>query len=108
VTKRACRWCGRAFLAPPGPGRPRLYCRQSCRQRDYESRQRASELGLGEDELIITRTELDLIKDRLYVLSCTVEDAEKDLTEPHAEQAEELHRILDYVLKAARETAQSS
>ena len=79
VTEHACRWCGRRFEAGAGAGRPRLYCRQSCRQRDYEARRRSLELGLGEHELVITRTELESIRDRLFVLERTVEDAEVDL-----------------------------
>jgi hypothetical protein len=103
VTKRACRWCGRAFDANDGPGRPRQYCRQSCRQRDYESRQRAADLGLSEDELIITRTELESLRDRLYMLSCTIEDAERDLAQPEAGEIDEIRRILTYTIESARQ-----
>jgi len=103
VTKRPCRWCGRAFVAKEGPGRPRQYCRQSCRQRDYESRQRSADLGLSEDELIITREELEVLRDRLYVLSCTLEDAERDLQAPEADEIEEIRRILAYTLASARQ-----
>src|SRR5262249_38749853 len=59
VTKRACLWCGRKFTVSGGPGRPRVYCKPSCKQRDYESRRRTEELGLSEHELVITRQELD-------------------------------------------------
>jgi hypothetical protein len=84
-----------------------VYCRQSCRQRDYEARLRSAEVGLGEDELIITRTELELIKDRLYMLACTVEDAERDLNTPEATKARELRRVLNYVMAAANECVRS-
>ncbi len=87
-------------------GRPRLYCKQSCRQRDYEARRRGLELGLGEHELVITRTELESIRDRMFVLERTVEDAEADLSQPEARRAKELRRVLDYVLDTARECAQ--
>jgi hypothetical protein len=36
----ACEWCGRP-IAQPETGRPRLYCRPSCRQRAYERRRAA-------------------------------------------------------------------
>lgn len=39
---RECLWCAREFVVERRPGRPRLYCRQSCRQRAYERR-----AGLG-------------------------------------------------------------
>jgi hypothetical protein len=106
VTQSACRGCGRGFAHAAGVGRPRLYCRQSCRQRDYEARRRGLELGLGEDELVITRAELESIRDRLFVLERTVEDAEVDLEQPEARKAKELRRVLDYVLETARECVQ--
>jgi hypothetical protein len=99
VTKR-CRWCRRAFAANSGPGRPREFCRQSCRQRDYEARQTAVERGLDESQLIVTRSELDELRDKLYVLECAVEDVDRDLvvsSEPH-----ELREALQWLLGAAR------
>ena len=84
-------------------GRPRLYCKRACRQRDYEARRRALELGLGEHELVVTRGELESIRDRLYMLEHTLQDAEKDLAQPEARRAKELRRVLEYVLDTARE-----
>ena len=37
-THRACSWCASEFAIARRPGRPRLYCRQSCRQRAFEHR----------------------------------------------------------------------
>lgn len=79
VDERRCRWCARRFEVSPGPGRPREFCRRSCRQRDYEARQRAAEVGLSEDELILTRQTIDGLRDRLYVLEAAVEDVRRDL-----------------------------
>jgi len=80
-----------------------VFCKQACRQRDYESRQRSLELGLGEHELVITREALESVRDRLYVLAHTVADADVDLRQPEARRAKELRRILEYVLEASRE-----
>jgi hypothetical protein len=99
VTKRACLWCGRKFEVSGGPGRPRLFCKQSCKQRDYEARQRARELGLAENELVVTREELESIRDQMFVLACVVEDVERDLVNADAGPAEALTTLLD----AARE-----
>ena len=98
-----CRWCGRSFEPTPGAGRPRQFCKRSCRQRDYESRRRSGELGLGEDELIITRAELDELKDRMYVLSETLKDVEKDLTD---DDADDERRLLNVLLYAAKQAVQ--
>jgi hypothetical protein len=85
-----------------GPGRPRLYCRGSCRQRDYEARRRAVELGLGEHELVVTRDELERVRDRLYVLQCAVEDVERDLARGEDAEADGTERALQWLLDAAK------
>src|SRR5690606_41079704 len=59
--QRRCRWCGRPFDVAPAPGRPRLYCRRSCRQRDYEARRRAADLGIGEESLIVRRADVEAL-----------------------------------------------
>jgi hypothetical protein len=82
-----------------GKGRPRQYCRQSCRQRHYEARLRAAELGLGEDELVMARSELDALRDRLYVLECAIGDVERDLAA--GLESSELREALSWLLEAA-------
>ena len=87
-----------------GPtGRPRRYCRRSCRQRDYEARRRATELGLTESELVVTRGELDDLKDKLYVLEAAVSDVDRDLAE--ADTPDDVRAALDWLLTAARPLA---
>lgn len=81
-------------------GRPRRYCRRSCRQRDYEARRRAAELGLNERELVVTRDELDGLYDELYVLEAAIEDVERDLAA--GPSATEVREALDWLLDAAR------
>jgi hypothetical protein len=67
------------------------------------SRQRARELQLNEDELVIARAELDRLHDDLYVLACAVEDTEKDLASSGAKAtAKDLQRMLDWLLESAR------
>ena len=54
-SSRTCPWCSTQFEAVYRPGRPRIYCRLSCRQRSYERRR-----GLGvlppPDRIIMTNT----------------------------------------------------
>ncbi len=84
-------------------GRPRRFCSQACRQWHWVGRQRAGELQLSEDELIVARTELDTLHDELYVLACAVNDAERDLSSAGARPtAAELREIVDWLLEAAR------
>jgi hypothetical protein len=97
---RRCAWCGRRLVVRPGPGRPRRYCAHACRQRDYEARQRAAEVGLSENELIVARQALADLHDRLYVLEAAIEDVERDLaTSPTKRDYEE---AVAWLLDAAR------
>lgn len=80
-----------------GPGRPRTFCSQRCRQWDWVARQRAAELTLGEDQLVMARRELDDVHDEIYVLQCAVADTRRDLEHPMglAEALEALRWLLD-------------
>lgn len=101
VGQKRCRWCGRGFETVAGPGRPREYCKRSCRQREYEAKRRSSELGLSESELVMAKSELDELRDALYVLEAAVEDVDRDLAESGEDPAE-VKRALDWILQAAR------
>jgi hypothetical protein len=84
----------------PGPGRKREFCGGSCRQQEYLRRQRAAEAGLAEHELVVTRTELDDLHDKLYVLEAAVDDVESDLAgDPTSADYRE---AIDWLLEAAR------
>ncbi len=98
-----CRWCGRGLDPRPGPGRKREFCKQSCRQADYVARQRSQELGLSEDELVVTRAELDELRDKLYVLEAAIEDVDRDLEQ--AESEADVRAALQWLLQAARPLA---
>lgn len=76
-----CRWCRIVLPGRSGPGRPREFCSQRCRQWDWVSRQRARELELSDGELVMARAELDALHDDLFVLACAVADTRRDLTE---------------------------
>lgn len=100
---RRCAWCRRVLPERTGPGRPKKFCSQRCRQWDWVSRQRARELQISEDELVIARTELDALHDDLYVLACAVEDAERDIaTLGSRPTAQDVREILDWLLDAAQ------
>ena len=90
--------------AAPGAGaptgRPALYCRPSHRQRDYEARLRARELGLPESDLVVARGAIDQLHDQIYILECAIEDVDRDLAEDQSIDA--LRRALAWLLEAAR------
>lgn len=77
-------------------GRPKRFCRQSCRQRAYEARRRSTELGLGDDELVVTRNELDDARDRLAEVTDALDDARTDLADGVAARTV-LDRLIDTI-----------
>jgi len=76
-------------------GRKPKYCRRSCRQRAYEARQRGAQLGVADDELVITRNELDDVNDRLFDVANVVRDAQVQLAD-----GMEASKVLDHLLRA--------
>lgn len=83
-------------MAPNGVGRPKLYCRRSCRQRAYESRRRSAEVGLGDDELVVTRNELDDVRDRLYLIGTALDDARSGI-EDRLDPSSVLERLVEVI-----------
>lgn len=106
IDKR-CRWCRHVLADSTGPGRPKQFCSQRCRQWDWVSRQRASELALSENELVMTRDELDALKDQMYVLHCALNDVQTDLASPR-QTKESLLEMLGWLIQAAEPIAATS
>lgn len=98
-----CGWCRRPVAPNEGPGRPRRFCKRSCRQRDFEARQRSARHGVDENELIVARRDVDRLHDEVFVLSCAVADAEADLRD--AESTADLRLIITSLLAAARDVS---
>ena len=101
-----CQWCRSPISQRSGAGRPRLFCSQSCRQWDWVARQRASELALSEDELVIARKELDALRDQVYVLRCAIADVEADLDPSVDPTTRDFKAALKWLLQAAKPLAQ--
>ena len=101
-----CRWCRSPLPASSGAGRPREFCSQACRQWDWVARQRASELALSEDELVITRTERDKLRDQIFVFRCAVQDVEQDLDPSIDPTTRDYKAALSWLLDAARPLVQ--
>jgi hypothetical protein len=104
---KRCRWCRHVLIVATGPGRPKEFCSQRCRQWDWVSRQRASELALSENELVMTRDELDELKDQIYVLHCALNDVQSDLVSPR-QTKETLLEMLGWLIQAAEPIAATS
>lgn len=98
-----CRWCGRRFARRAGPGRPRRYCRQGCRQQAHLARKLAGAHGLGDDDVIVSRAVVDDVQGALYCLQAAIEDVDRDLAD-HSEP-EEVAEALRWLLENARPAA---
>lgn len=90
-TKARCGWCGGALPKQEGAGRRRIYCKQGCRQQAHMARKLAAAHGLGRDDLIISRRQLEELQGHLYGLQTALEDVEGDL-----EQAKKAGLLPDY------------
>ena len=96
-----CRWCRRVLPEQKGAGRKRVFCSQACSQWDWVGRQRARELKLSEDELVVARQEIDSLYDDLYVLACAVDDTEREL-KAGKPTVTSLKEAMEWILDAAR------
>lgn len=74
-----CRWCGRVLPDRAKTGRPRRYCRQGCRQQAHLARRFAAAHGLGDDDVVVDRAQLDELNDLRYLLEAAIEDTDRDL-----------------------------
>ena len=102
--ERRCRWCGRRLASDATVGRPRQYCRQGCRQSAYLARRLAAAHGLGDDDLVISRTALEELQSRLYVLQAAIEDVDRDLSA--SREPNDIAEALDWLLENARPVAE--
>ncbi len=97
-----CAWCRSPLPAQTGAGRPRRFCAQACKQWDWVARQRASELALSEDELVIARSELDALRDQIFILKCAIDDVEQDLDPSIDPTTRDFKAALTWLLDAAK------
>ena len=58
-------------------------------------------LELGPDDVVVRRQSLDELRDDVYVLSCAVDDAERDLAELRRPSVSELQRIIADLIEAS-------
>ena len=98
---KRCQHCRRVLPEQHGVGRPRRFCSGACRQREWVYRQRAVELKLSDDELIVMRDQLDALYDELYVLACAVQDVKRDGSAETDATATQARDALRWIIEAA-------
>jgi hypothetical protein len=94
-----CAFCRRAMPAPTGVGRPRTYCRRSCRQRAFEQRRRVTEQSWGDDRVVRMSEELAAAGDRLAHVADVLDEVRIDLAD---EIDVPVHEVLERLAAALR------
>lgn len=67
------------------------------------ARKLAASHGLGDDDLVISRTALDELQSRLYCLQAALEDVDRDLE--RAERPSDVAEALGWLIENARPVA---
>lgn len=67
------------------------------------ARKLAAAHGLGDDDLIVSRSQIEELQSRVYCLQAAIEDVDRDLAKPHAPQ--DVREALDWLLENARPAA---
>ena len=100
-----CRWCGRLLPERRRTGRPRRYCRAGCRQQAHLARKFAAAHGLGDDDVIVDRQQLEDLQDAIYCLQAAIDDVDGDLE--GTPTATEVRTAIGWLLDNARRVAQA-
>jgi len=67
------------------------------------ARKLAAAHGLGDDDLIVSRTQLEELQSRLYVLQMALEDVDRDLAV--SSEPDDVREALDWLVENARPAA---
>lgn len=95
-----CAHCQRAMEPTASVGRPRRYCRRSCRQRAFERRRRERELTWGEDRIVELVRRHEELTDRLAMVDDVVREVRRDLDDGVGLDAFEVVERLDSALRS--------
>lgn len=78
--ERECAHCGRPFAVAAGSvGRPRAYCRRSCRQRAYEARRHEGDLAWGGRRIVEMSRQLAELEDVVDGVRSVVDELRADV-----------------------------
>ena len=101
--EQRCQWCGGRFVQLPGRGRPRRFCRPTCRQQAHLARKLAAGRQVGDDEVIIRRADLEAIQAAAFTLQAALEDVHNDLAADDGSSA--TREALDHLMTEAEPLA---
>ena len=99
---RECAHCGRPFVAEAGTGRPRKYCRRSCRQRAFEARRHEGDLAWGDRRLVAMARELATLEDAIDRVRVAVDELRADVEDERPVDGRALLDHLDDALRGEK------
>jgi len=68
------------------------------------ARKLASAHGLGDDDLVVSRTQIEELQSRLYCLQAAIEDVDRDLAA--SPEPSDVREAVDWLLENARPVAE--
>jgi hypothetical protein len=96
-----CEYCRRPFEQAAGAvGRPKKYCRRSCRQRAYETRRHEGDLAWGDARLVRQARDLAELEDRLDGIRALVEELSSEAQDRPELSAEAVLERLERELRS--------
>ncbi len=96
-----CAWCRRELARAAAVGRPRAYCRRSCRQRAFEARRAAEELDWSANRV----REAHRVIDDVAMIAAALSDAvaQRSVGPVDELRAEDVDELLDRVRRIAED-----
>ena len=79
MTVHECEHCGRPFEVEGTIGRPRKYCRRSCRQRAFEARRHEGDLDWSDQRVVQLSRRLAELEDHLDAVRAVAEELRIDV-----------------------------
>lgn len=102
-----CEHCGRPVDSGTSVGRPRKYCRRSCRQRAFEARRYLEDVSWGDAQLVRLARELAELEDRLDALGASLGELRADVEDQREVDVAAALADLELVARGGRASGRS-
>lgn len=86
-----CRWCGCELDVRIGPGRPRTFCSQACRQWDWVARH--AHVGGDSEYVLVRREHVNELADRVADIALGISGADSRLHRGVSDLMETLAKV---------------
>ncbi|WP_371710926.1 hypothetical protein [Corynebacterium sp. sy039] len=80
-----------------GRGRPRVYCKSSCKQRAYEQRNAVTVTPISDQAVVLSPEKVENLRDLLFQIRCAAEDIATAYREDASQQ--EIQQLCDELVE---------